>query len=278
MEYIKLNTGILMPKLGLGTYKSTDPEECENAVLEALRLGYRLIDTAQIYGNEAFIGKALKRTDVPREDLFIVTKVWFRNFSKAYESVIKSMKDLGVDYLDLVLLHWPFGDTYAAWRDLEKLHREGIVRNIGVSNYEPDRLVDLIMYNDVVPAVNQIETNLVAQQKESHRWMEKYGVAHMGYAPFCQGRMDQIFEEPALTAIAAKYGKTARQVTLRFLIQSDVIQIPKSVHAERLKENFDVLDFTLSEEEMALLAALDRDTPLIGRPEDPEKVERASSW
>ncbi|MBR6001306.1 MAG: aldo/keto reductase [Bacteroidales bacterium] len=278
MEYIKLNTGIMMPKLGLGTYKSTDPEECENAVLEALRIGYRLIDTAQIYGNEAFIGKALKRTDVPREDLFIVTKVWFRNFGKAYESVIRSMKDLGVDYLDLVLLHWPFGDTYAAWRDLEKLFREGLVRNIGVSNYEPDRLVDLIMYNEVVPAVNQIETNLVAQRKESHKWMEKYGVAHMGYAPFCQGRMDQIFDDPALTALAAKYGKTARQVTLRFLIQSDVIQIPKSVHAERLKENFNVLDFTLSEEDMALLAGLDRESPLIGRPEDPEKVERASKW
>ena len=278
MEYIKLNTGRMMPRLGLGTFRSTDPQECEDAVLEALRIGYRLIDTAQAYGNEAYIGKALSKTDVPREDLFIVTKVWFRNFEKAYDSVIQSMKDLGVDYLDLVLLHWPFGDTYAAWRDLEKLYKEGLVRSIGVSNYEPDRLVDLIMYNEVVPAVNQIETNLVAQQKECHKWMEKYGVAHMSYAPFGQGRMDELYEDPALKAVAAKYGKTARQVTLRYLLQSDVILIPKSVKADRLKENFDVFDFTLSAEDMAVLAAFDKNSPLIGRPENPELVEMAAKW
>ena len=278
MEYIKLNTGRMMPKLGLGTFRSTDPQECENVVLEALKIGYRLIDTAQAYGNEAYIGKALAKTDVLREDLFIVTKVWFRNFDKAYESVIQSMKDLGVDYLDLVLLHWPFGDTYSAWRDLEKLYKEGLVRSIGVSNYEPDRLVDLILYNEVIPAVNQIETNLVAQQKESHKWMEKYGVAHMSYAPFGQGRMDELYEDPALKAIAAKYGKTARQITLRYLLQNDVILIPKSVKQERLKENFDVFDFSLSADDMAMLAAFDKNSPLIGRPETPELVEMAAKW
>ena len=278
MEYVKLNTGRMMPKLGLGTFRSTDPQECENAVLDALKIGFRLIDTAQAYGNESYIGKALAKTDVPREDLFIVTKVWFRNFDKAYGSVIKSMKDLGVDYLDLVLLHWPFGDTYSAWRDLEKLYKEGLVRSIGVSNYEPDRLVDLILYNEVIPAVNQIETNLVAQQKESHKWMEKYGVAHMSYAPFGQGRMDELYEDPALKAIAAKYGKTARQITLRYLLQNDVILIPKSVKQERLKENFDVFDFSLSADDMAMLAAFDKNSPLIGRPETPELVEMAAKW
>jgi len=278
MEFIELNTGRMMPRLGLGTFRSTDPQECENTVLEALKIGYRLIDTAQAYGNEAYIGNALAKADVPREDLFIVTKVWFRNFDKAYESIIRSMKDLGVDYLDLVLLHWPFGDTYSAWRDLEKLYKEGLVRSIGVSNYEPDRLVDLVMYNEVVPAVNQIETNLVAQQKEGHKWMEKYGVAHMSYAPFGQGRMDELYEDPALKAIAAKYGKTARQVTLRYLLQSDVILIPKSVKAERIKENFDIFDFTLSADDMAVLATFDKNSPLIGRPENPELVEMAAKW
>ena len=278
MEYVKLNNGVQMPQLGLGTFQSSDPKQCEQTILDALELGYRLIDTAQGYGNEAFIGNALAKTDVPREELFVVTKVWFKNYENTRESVLKSLQDLRLEHLDLVLLHWPFGNTYKAWRDLEGLYAEGRIRAIGVSNYNADRLVDLVQYNKVVPAVNQIETNLTAQQWDNRQWMDKLSVQHMGYAPFGQGRIDDLYEDPRLTAIAGKYGKTARQVALRHQLQCGVVVIPKSVHRERLQENIAVFDFSLTDEEMQQLRSLDKNTPLIGNPQNPALVEMSAKW
>jgi diketogulonate reductase-like aldo/keto reductase len=278
MEYVKLNNGVRMPQLGLGTFQSSDAAQCTQTILDALELGYRLIDTAQAYGNEAFIGNALAKTDVPREELFVVTKVWFKNHERCRESVMQSMKGLQVDYLDLVLIHWPFGDTYKAWRDLEALYAEGKIRAIGVSNYNADRLLDLVQYNKVVPAVNQIETNLTAQQWDNRKWMDKLGVQHEGYAPFGQGRMDDLYEDERLKAIAGKYGKTARQVTLRYQLQCGVVVIPKSVHKERLQENLSVFDFSLTDEEMQVLRSFDKNTPLIGNPQNPELVEFSAKW
>ena len=278
MEYVKLNNGITMPQLGLGTFQSNDPKQCEQTILDAIDMGYRLIDTAQGYGNEAAIGNALAKTDVPRKELFIVTKVWFKNYENTRESVLKSLQDLQIDYLDLVLLHWPFGNTYKAWRDLEALYAEGKIRAIGVSNYNADRLLDLVQYNKVVPAVNQIETNLTAQQWDNRKWMDKLGVQHMGYAPFGQGRMDDLYDDPRLKAIAKKYGKTARQVTLRYQLQCGVVVIPKSVHKERLQENILVFDFSLTDEEMQVLRSFDKNTPLIGNPQNPDLVEFSAKW
>ena len=278
MNYVTLNNGVRMPQLGLGTFQSNDAALCEQTILKALSLGYRLIDTAQGYGNEKFIGNALAKTDVPREELFIVTKVWFKNHENAYDSILQSLKDLQVDYLDLVLIHWPFGNTYKAWRDMEKLYEEGKVRAIGVSNYNADRLLDLTQYNKVVPAVNQIETNIFAQQQENREWMAKLGVQPMGYAPFGQGRINEIYEQSPLKDLAAKYGKTARQVVLRFQLQLGVVIIPKTVNPERLAENIDVFDFELTPEEMQTLTQMDKAQPMIGNPQNPALVEMSASW
>jgi diketogulonate reductase-like aldo/keto reductase len=278
MKYVKLNNGVEMPQLGLGTFLSNDAAQCEQTILDALSLGYRLIDTAQGYGNEAFIGNALAKCDVPREELFIVTKVWFKNHERCRETVMQSMKDLQVNYLDLVLIHWPFSDTYHAWRDLEALYEEGKIRAIGVSNYNADRLLDLVQYNKIVPAVNQIETNIFSQQTENREWMKKLGVQHMGYAPFGQGRINEIYDDPALTAIAASHGKTARQVVLRFMLQMGVVIIPKSVNRDRLQENIDIFDFELTAGEMQTLARMDKGQPMIGNPQNPALVEMSANW
>lgn len=278
MEYVKLNNGVKMPQLGLGTFQSNDAALCEQTILEALKTDYRLIDTAQGYGNEKYIGEALAKTDVPREELFIVTKVWFKNYEDCHQSVLRSMKDLRVDYLDLVLLHWPFGNTYRAWRDLEALYAEGRIRAIGVSNYNADRLIDLIQYNKVVPAVNQIEINLQSQQQENREWMEKLGVQPMGYAPFGQGRLDDLYTDPALTAIAQKHGKTTRQVALRYQLQLGIVVIPKTVSPDRLKENIDVFDFELTAGDMQTLSRMDKAHPLIGNPQNPALVESSAKW
>ncbi len=278
MEIVKLNNGITMPMLGLGTFQVADPETCERNIVEALETGYRLIDTAQAYGNEEYIGRALAHGNVPREELFLTTKVWFKNYDNAYASVEASLRRLQTDYLDLVLLHWPFGNTYAAWRDLEKLYKEGKVRAIGVSNYTADRLIDLMNYNEIVPAVNQIETNLVSQQMETRRWMDKFGICHQSYAPFGQGHINSIYEDETLCHIAERYRKTPHQVVLRFLIQSGVIVIPKTVHQERLAENFDVSDFRLLDNEMEILRSYDKASPLIGNPQNPALVESSKNW
>lgn len=278
MKTVKLNNGIEMPVLGLGTFLSNDPAVCEQSVVDAISLGYRLIDTAQGYGNEEHIGRAIARCGVPREELFITTKVWFRNYENTRASVEESMRKLQTDYLDLVLLHWPFGDTYAAWRALEQLYAEGKIHAIGVSNYTADRLVDLVNYNKVVPAVNQVETNLVSQQTEVRTWMDKLGVQHMGYAPFGQGHLDELYDEQALRHIADRYHKSVRQVVLRFQIQSGVVVIPKTTHIERIKENLEVFDFELLDNEMEILRSFDKGTPLIGNPQNPDLVYSSVDW
>ena len=278
METVKLNNGIEMPVLGLGTFLLTDPDTCERSISEAIRIGYRLIDTAQGYGNEEYIGRAVAGSDVAREELFITTKVWFKNYEHTRASVEESMRKLQTDYLDLVLLHWPFGNTYAAWRELEELYAAGRIRAIGVSNYTSDRLIDLILYNKVVPAVNQIETNLISQQTEIYRWMKKYPIQHEGYAPFGQGKIDALYDDPVLMYIADRYHKPVRQVVLRFQIQSGVVVIPKTMHPDRLKENFEVFDFGLEANEMEILRSFDKATPLIGNPQDPVTVASSIEW
>lgn len=278
MKTVKLNNGIEMPVLGLGTFLSNDPAVCEQSVVDAISLGYRLIDTAQGYGNEEYIGQAIARCGVPRKELFITTKVWFRNYGNTRASVEESMRKLQTDYLDLVLLHWPFGDTYAAWRVLEELYTEGKIRAIGVSNYTADRLVDLVNYNKVVPAVNQVETNLVSQQTEVRTWMDKLGVQHMGYAPFGQGHLDELYDEQALRHIADRCHKSVRQVVLRFQIQSGVVVIPKTTHIERMKENLEVFDFELLDNEMEIIRSFDKGAPFIGNPQNPDLVSSSVDW
>ncbi|MCC8023865.1 MAG: aldo/keto reductase [Clostridium sp.] len=280
MDHIKLNNGVEMPILGFGTYQVTDPEECEKSVIEAVKAGYRLIDTAQAYGNEESVGAAIKNCGIPREELFITTKVWFHNYEteSCIASLEESMKKLGVDYLDMVLLHWPFGNVYSAWRVLEEYYEAGKIRAIGVSNMEADRLIDLISFNRVKPILNQIETNLYCQRKADHEWLVKYGVAHQAYAPLGQGRANQMFEETAVGTIAAAHEKTPAQILLRFQIQNGVAVIPKSVHTERIWENINIFDFVLTDAEMEQLAALDTGKPMIGEAENPNKVEFAMTW
>lgn len=277
MDTITLNNGIPMPMLGFGTFLMNGAQ-CEESVLAALRSGYRMIDTAEAYGNEEAVGRAIAKSSVPRQELFLVTKVNFRSYENARETVKTSLKKLGTDYLDLVLLHWPFGNYYAAWRELEQMYREGTLRAIGVSNFEPDRLIDLIEFNEIAPAVNQIETHLLCQRRAEREWLEKYHVRHMAYAPLGQGRRNEMFEAPALVEVAKAHGKTPAQTALRFLMQSGVAVIPKSVHEERIRENFDLFDFALTAEEMERLTELDAAAPMIGTPEDPALVEAAMKW
>lgn len=277
MNTITLNNDIQMPMLGFGTFLMGGAE-CEESVLTALRSGYRMIDTAEAYGNEEAVGNGIVKSGIPREELFIVTKVNFRSYENTRETVEASLKKLKTSYLDLVLLHWPFDNYYAAWRELEKLYKEEKIRAIGVSNFAPDRLIDLIEFNEITPAVNQIETHLLCQRRTEHSWMEKYHVRHMAYAPLGQGRKNEMFENPVLVEIAKAHGKTAAQIALRFLMQSGVVIIPKSVHGERIKENFDLFDFELSGDEMDRIAKMDAAAPMIGNPEDPAMVEAAMKW
>lgn len=280
MWTITLNNGIEMPLVGFGTYQITDAAECERSAVSAIEAGYRLIDTAQNYGNERSVGAAVRASGIPREELFITSKLWFRNHKsgESRASVLRSLERLGLDYLDLMLIHWPFGDVYAAWRDLESLYHEGILRAIGVSNFSPDRLIDLLIYNEVTPAVNQVETHLYCQQKDAHEWMEKYKVTHQAYAPLGQSRINDMFALPQVQTAAEAHGKTPAQVALRFLIQQRISVIPKSVHPERMRENIDVFDFELTAEEMAALAEVDNAAPMIGTATNPKRVESAKEW
>ena len=280
----RLNNGVEMPMLGFGTYQVTNPDECKNSVLTAIRAGYRLIDTAVAYGNEEAVGAGIKAAIdegiVKREELFITTKMWFRAFETedCRNAMEESLKKLCLSYIDMVLLHWPYGNVYVAWRVLEEYYEAGKIKAIGVSNMEADRLIDLITFNKVKPALNQIETHLYCQRQEEKEWLQKYEVAHQAYAPLGQGHADEMFEETAVKDLAAKYGKTPAQVLLRFLIQSDVAVIPKSVHEERIKENINIFDFELTADEMDTLKALDKKAPMIGNPENPDKVEFAMTW
>lgn len=273
MEYTTLNNGAKMPKLGYGVYQ-TPPEETKRCVLDAIDVGYRSIDTAQAYHNEAGVGEALAESGLPREDFFLTTKVWISNAGceKAKASIEDSLKKLRTDYIDLVLIHQPFGDYYGTYRAMEELYRAGKLRAIGVSNFGPDRYLDLEHFAQVKPAVNQIETHVFQQQKTARSWLKKYGCQTESWGPFAEGR-NHFFTNPVLTEIGKKYGKTAAQTALRFLIQSDVVVIPKSTHKDRMIQNFDVFDFTLSPEDMAAISDLDTGKSLFFSHYDPKTVE-----
>lgn len=277
MEYLTLHNGVQMPLVGFGTFM-LGGATCKNAVAAAIENGYRMIDTAEAYGNEKEVGEGIKQSGIDRKELFLVTKVNFKSYENAEQTVMQSLANLQTDYIDLLLLHWPFANYYAAWRTLEKLYAEGTVRAIGVSNFEPDQLLDLIAYNKIVPAVDQIETNLYCQRRTERIWLEKKQVAHMAYAPLGQGSRNEMFREPAVLALAEKYRKTPVQILLRFLTQKGIAVIPRSTQPEHIKENFNLFDFALTEEEMAQLTALDKQEPLIGKPETPELVEFSLTW
>lgn len=273
MEYITLNNGVKMPILGYGVYQ-TPPEDTERCVLEAIQTGYRSIDTAQAYGNEEGVGNAIEKCGLPREDLFITTKVWITNagYEKAKASIEESLKKLKTDYIDLLLIHQPFGDYYGSYRAMEEAYKAGKVRAIGISNFYPDRYLDLVHFAEVKPAVNQVETHLFQQQKVAKEYMAKHDTQIMSWGPFAEGRNDY-FNTPALKEIGEKYGKTPAQIVLRFLIQSGVVVIPKSVHKERMEENFNVFDFSLSADDMKTLEALDTENSLFFSHHDPATVE-----
>ncbi len=273
MEYVTLNNGVKMPKLGYGVYQ-TPPEETERCVLEAIEVGYRSIDTAQAYGNEEGVGNALVKCGLPREELFITTKIWISNagYEKAKASIEESLKKLKTDYIDLLLIHQPFGDYYGSYRAMEEAYQEGKVRAIGVSNFYPDRYLDMTHFASVKPAVNQVETHVFQQQKIAKEYMKKNGTQIMSWGPFAEGKNDY-FNNPVLKEIGEKYGKSVAQVALRFLLQSDVVVIPKSVHKNRMEENFNVFDFRLTEEDMARIEALDGGESLFFSHYDPQTVE-----
>lgn len=273
MDYVTLNNGVRMPKLGYGVYQ-VDPSECERCVLDAIAAGYRSIDTAQAYYNEEGVGAAIAKCGVPRQELFLTTKVWISNggYEKAKISIDKSLQKLGTDYLDLLLIHQPFNDYYGTWRAMEEAYRAGKLRAIGVSNFYPDRLIDLCKFVEVIPAVNQVETHAFQQQRAAHAIMEQYGVQHESWGPFAEGRKD-FFSNPVLGEIGAKYGKSVAQTALRFLLQSDVVVIPKSTHRARMGENLNVFDFTLTGEDMRAIAALDEGESAFFSHYDPVTVE-----
>ena len=273
MDYVTLNNGVKMPKLGYGVYQ-TPPEETERCVLDAIRIGYRSIDTAQAYGNEEGVGNAIVKCGLPREDLFITTKIWISNYGyeKAKASIEESLKKLQTNYIDLLLLHQPFGDYYGAYRAMEEAYKEGKVRAIGVSNFYPFRYLDIFHFSEIKPAVNQVETHVFQQQKVAKKYMEKNGTQIMSWGPFAEGKNDY-FQNPVLKEIGEKYGKSVAQVALRFLLQSDVVVIPKSTHENRMQENFNVFDFTLSNEDMEKIQALDTGKSLFFSHYDPETVE-----
>lgn len=273
MEFVTLNNGVKMPILGYGVYQ-VSAEECERCVLEAISVGYRSIDTAQAYGNEEGVGSAVKKSGVPRGELFLTTKIWITNggYEKAAASIDESLRKLGTDYVDLMLIHQPFNDYYGTYRAMEAAYKAGKIRAIGVSNFYPDRLVDLCNFVEITPAVNQVETHVFQQQKTAHEYMKKYGVQHESWGPFAEGKKD-FFANPVLNEIGGKYGKTAAQTALRFLIQSGVVVIPKSTRRERMLENFSVFDFALTDEDMTSIQALDEGESLFFSHYDPSVVE-----
>lgn len=278
MKYFELNNGVKIPALGFGVYQIEDPAVCEQSVLDAIETGYRLIDTAAAYLNEEAVGKAIKKSGVPREELFITTKLWIQDagYESAKKAFDKSLKKLGLDYLDLYLIHQPFGDVYGSWRAMEELYAEGKIKAIGVSNFYSDRLVDLILHNKIVPAVNQVEVNPFFQQEESAKIMKEYKVQIESWAPFAEGK-NNLFNNELLTDLAKKYNKTAAQIALRWQIQREIVVIPKSVHKERIIENFNVFDFEISKEDMGKIAALDTKKSSFHSHTDPETVKRLSS-
>lgn len=274
MEYVTLNNGVKMPKIGFGVFQIND-SECEKTVLDAIEVGYRLIDTAQAYGNEEAVGRALKKTSVKRSDLFITTKVWVSNagYEKAKASIEESLRKLQLDYIDLVLIHQPFNDVYGTYRAMEDLYKAGKIKAIGVSNFYPDRLVDLATFSEVKPAVNQVEVNVFHQQEEALYYNEKYGVQLEAWAPFAEGK-NNIFTHPELQAIGDQYGKSIAQVILRWLAQRNIVSLAKSVKKERMQENIDIFDFELSEADLELITTIDKKESSFFSHYDPATVER----
>ena len=273
MEFVTLNNGVEMPVLGYGVYQ-VDPAETERCVLDAVDIGYRSIDTAQAYGNEEGVGNAIVKCGVPREELFLTTKVWITNagYEKAKSSIEDSLRKLRSEYIDLLLIHQPFNDYYGTYRAMEEAYRMGKVRAIGVSNFYPDRFVDLANFCEIVPAVNQVETHVFQQQKKARPILKKYGTQIESWGPFAEGK-NEIFSNPVLMEIGHRYGKSTAQVALRFLLQSGVVVIPKSTKKERMKENFQVFDFVLTDAEMRRIEALDTGESLFFSHYDPETVE-----
>jgi len=277
MEYITLNNGVKMPKLGFGVYQIADADECERSVLNAIEAGYRSIDTAASYGNEEAVGRAIKKSGLPRGELFITTKLWVSDtgYDKTRKAFETSLQKLQLDYLDLYLIHQPFGDVYGSWRAMEELYREGRIRAIGVSNFYPDRLLDFIFHNDIVPAVNQVETHPFCQQIESMKIMQECGIQIESWGPFAEGR-NNMFQNEVLTSISKKYNKSVAQVILRWLLQRGVVAIPKSTKKERIVENFRIFDFTLEAEDMEKIASLDTKESAFFSHRDPEIVKMLS--
>lgn len=278
MKTVTLNNGVKMPQVGYGVYQ-VSPAECERCVADALATGYRMIDTAQAYHNEEGVGAAVKKSGIARDELFLVSKVWISNYGyeRAKASIDESLRRLGTDYIDLMLLHQPYCDRYGAYRALEAAYREGKVRAIGVSNFYPDHFVDLASNAEVVPAVNQVETHVFDQQTAAQRLMEEFGTRIMAWAPLAEGR-NGFFTNPVLEAIGRKYGKSVAQAALRWLVQRGVIIIPKSVHVERMEQNLDLFDFSLTDEDMAQIAGLDTGRSLFFDHHDPEVVKMFMGW
>lgn len=274
MQTVKLNDGLEMPVLGFGVFQMTDAAECERAVLDALETGYRLFDTAASYQNETQVGNALKQSSIPRSDLFVTTKLWLQDtsYEGAKAQFERSLNRLQLDYVDLYLIHQPYGDVHGAWRAMEELQQAGKIRSIGVSNFHPDRLADLMAFNNVVPAVNQVEVNPFNQQLYAVPWMKSRHIQPQAWAPFAEGR-NGLFQHPLLTAIGAQYGKSVGQVVLRWLTQRGIASLAKSVRKECMQENMTIEDFELSEEQMMQITALDTATSAFFSHRDPAMVE-----
>ncbi len=279
MQKVTLNNGVEMPILGFGVYQVPDAEECERSVSQAIETGYRLIDTAAIYMNEEAVGNAVKKSGVPREEIFVTTKLWisdagYERTKKAFE---KSLRKLQLDYLDLYLIHQPFGDVYGSWRAMEELYREGVIKAIGISNFPPDRVMDLIIHNEIVPAVNQIETHPFHQQIETQKFLRENNVQIESWGPFAEGRND-IFQNKLLSSIGERYGKSIAQVILRWFVQREVVVIPKSVRKERIAENFNIFDFELTAGDMDTIKTLDTKETLFFDHRDPEMVKSLGTF
>ncbi len=274
METVTLSNGIKMPILGFGVYQIPDLAECERVVSEAIEVGYRSIDTAQAYGNEEAVGNAVRKSGLPRDEFFITTKVWISNagYEKAKASIDESLQKLQSDYIDLVLIHQPFNDYYGTYRAMEEYYKKGIIKAIGVSNFYPDRFIDIAKFSEITPMVNQVETHVFNQQKQAQKIMEKYGTQIESWGPFAEGRND-FFMNETLKEIGVQYGKSVAQVALRYLIQRNVVVIPKTVRKERMIENFDVFNFELTNEDMDKIAKLDQEQSLFFSHYDPETVE-----
>lgn len=272
---VTLNNGVEMPLLGFGVFQVTDLEECERSVSDALQTGYRLIDTAAAYGNEEAVGNALKRSGVARDELFITTKLWIQDtgYERTKAAFERSLQRLQLEYLDLYLIHQPYGDVYGAWRAMEALNREGRIRAIGISNFHPDRVMDLMVHNEVAPAVNQIETHPFNQQIETQKFLKENKIQIESWGPFAEGKND-LFHNALLTSLADKYQKSVAQIVLRWLTERGVVAIPKSVHKERIEQNFNVFDFQLSSDDMAAIATLDMKTSSFFDHRDPVVAKR----